>query len=406
LDHQKPLLLDPARYKVVVCGRRWGKSALALMAALRGHGPSRGFRRGAIDGGKIWWVVPEMPLSGRKTWRDLKRACRRAWTWKSELEHRIELPGGGSISVKSAKDPESLVSEGLDGIVIDEAAKMPAQAWYESLRPTLADTGGWAIFIGTPKGHNWFFSLFQHAGETPDWQRWQRPSSDNPIIPPKELEDARRDAPRYYGQEFEARFTETEGAEWPASYFPDSLWFSDYPTEIIVSALALDPSMGVGERKKGCHAAFVYGGIDKRAVCWVEAWMSQSWDANQLVDKAYEIEALRKPTAVSLETNAGQEFLGKLMLAAAKVKGRSLPLYGVYNVENKEARIRASVGPRLARGELRFRDTPSTRLLVSQLRDFPVGEYVDGPDALEQMQNLLLSIMQGKNGSGTAQAVM
>src|SRR5262249_45088933 len=136
-----------------------------------------------------------------------------------------------------------------------------------------------------------------------------------------------------------------------------------------------------------------------------EAWMSQSWDANQLVDKAYEIEALRKPTAVSLETNAGQEFLGKLMLAAAKVKGRSLPLYGVYNVENKEARIRAGVGPRLARGELRFRDTPSTRLLVSQLRDFPVGEYVDGPDALEQMQNLLLSIMQGKKGSGTAQAV-
>src|SRR5262249_56021357 len=105
-------------------------------------------------------VVPEMPLSGRKTWRDLKRACRRAWAWKSELEHRIELPGGGSISVKSAKDPESLVSEGLDGIVIDEAAKMPAQAWYESLRPTLADTAASAIFPRTPKTPNSFLRLF------------------------------------------------------------------------------------------------------------------------------------------------------------------------------------------------------------------------------------------------------
>jgi hypothetical protein len=133
--------------------------------------------------------------------------------------------------------------------------------------------------------------------------------------------------------------------------------------------------------------------------------MSQSWDANALVDKMYEIEALRKPTGCSLETNSAQEFLGRLILAAGKTKGRGLNLFGIWNTVEKEARIRAGVGPRLAGSEFRFRDTPSTRLLVSQLRDFPVAEFVDGADALEQMQNLLISIMQGKKGPGTAEAI-
>src|SRR5262249_26029280 len=152
----------------------------------------------------------------------------------------------------------------------------------------------------------------------------------------------------------------------------DSIWFDEYPADMIVSGLSLDPSMGVGERKKGCYAAFLYGGLDKRGVCWVEAWMSQSWDANALVGKMYEIEAIRKPTGCSLETNSAQEFLAKLILAAGKTTGRGLNLFGIWNTVEKEARIRAGVGPRLARSEFRFRDTPSTRLLVSQLRDFPV----------------------------------
>jgi hypothetical protein len=398
MAHQVPVLIDPSRFKVVVCGRRWGKSTLAMLAALRGHGPRRGSRLGAMDGANIWWVVPEYPLSGRKAWRDLKRACRFGWIWKSEQEHRIELVGGGSISVKTAADPESLVSEGLDGVVLDESAKMPPTAWYESLRATLSDTLGWAIFIGTPKGHNWFWDLYQHAGRTPDWNRWQQPTSVNPIIPAQELIDAQRDAPRYFGQEYLAQFIETEGAEWPATYFPESLWFSDFPNpgDVVLSGLALDPSMGKGERAKGCYAAFVYGALDKRACLWVEAWLSQSWDANQLVDRMYDLAGERNPTGASVETNGGQEFLGKLIIEAGKGKGRSLPLFGIRNMENKEARIRAGVGPRLARSEFRFRDTPGTRLLVNQLRDFPVGEFVDGPDALEQLCKLLLHIMHGR----------
>lgn len=118
LPHQLPILLSPARYKVAACGRRWGKTAVGLLSVLRGHGPTRGLRRGALDGGVVWWVAPTYGVAA-KIWRDLKRACRGGWTAKSETEHRIELPGGGCVEVKSADAPDHLRGEGLDGVVLD-----------------------------------------------------------------------------------------------------------------------------------------------------------------------------------------------------------------------------------------------------------------------------------------------
>src|SRR5215469_15278559 len=101
LNHQMPILVSPARFKLAVCGRRFGKSAVGLLAAVRGHGPWRGARRGASDRAQIWWVAPTFKIAA-EIWRDLKRATHGIWTDKSEVERRIELPGGGSVSVRSA----------------------------------------------------------------------------------------------------------------------------------------------------------------------------------------------------------------------------------------------------------------------------------------------------------------
>lgn len=188
--YQIPILLHPARNKVICAGRRWGKSVLALIAAICGHGPKDGGHRGVLDGGEVWWVAPSYPVAMRN-WRDLKHALRAAWVepnGKSETEHRIVLPGGGSISVKSADNPDSLVGPGLDGIVLEEAARIPREAWDESLRPTLAERNGWAMFISSPKGiANWFHDIFESAARMEGWARWQRPTSDNPLVSETEL---------------------------------------------------------------------------------------------------------------------------------------------------------------------------------------------------------------------------
>ena len=211
LAHQLDVLRHKARNKVVVCGRRWGKSLLGLVACVEGHGPPESGFRGALDGATIWWIAPTFP-QGVLIWRDLKKALRGAWVEKREKEMRIVLPGGGSITVKSADDPDALRGVGLDGVVVDEAAFMKEEAWVNGIRPALADRQGWALFLTTPCGMNWIADLFETAGTSEEWARWQRPTADNPIVPRKELESARRDMGELqFAQEHLAQFV-TAGA--------------------------------------------------------------------------------------------------------------------------------------------------------------------------------------------------
>jgi hypothetical protein len=390
MDHQIPCLRHPARMKVMVCGRRWGKTALGLIATLAGHGEYKGQRIGAIQGGKIWWVAPDYPTAS-EIWRDIKNACRDGWTAKHEQERRIEFSSGGAVTVRSAHDPSTLVAVGLDGLVMDEAGKTAPEAWQESLRPTLADRQGWAIFIGTPKGYNWFHQLYQHAGTAHDWARWQRPTWDNPLVPPSEIEAAKRDSPKFFGQEFGARFESLEGAEWPPEYFPDSIWFHEWPRDMVATGLALDPAQGKGEREKGCYAAFVLAGIDPRGVIWLECWASKDWDAKALAERMAMINRERVPTACSTELNGGQGFLVDTLKAASRAINVNLPLYGFTNSVDKEVRIR-TLGPLFAQSRVRIRDTPGGKIMMTQLRDFPMGEFVDCCDAAEMACRLLVHI--------------
>jgi predicted phage terminase large subunit-like protein len=201
------------------------------MATVKGHGTYRGQRRGAVDGGNIWWVAPSYKVAS-KIWRDLKRATKDAWISKNEVERRIEFPNGGAITVWSADDPESLVGDGLDGVVVDEAGKVPKEAWGESLRPALADKQGWALFIGTPKGKNWFSDTFDFADGQPNekWQRWQLPTWDNPTVTADEIEDMRADMTgAKFAQEIEAKFSEWLGDTFPRD---KAIVVTEYPRGI------------------------------------------------------------------------------------------------------------------------------------------------------------------------------
>jgi predicted phage terminase large subunit-like protein len=176
------------------------------MSVVQGHGPADSPRIGALQGGNVWWVCPTYNISNQ-IWRDLKKALIGAWVEKSEVERRIVLPGGGSITVRSTDNPDSLRGSGLDGLVIDEAAYVKEDAWAEALRPALSDREGWCIFISTPQGRNWFWKLFERVPKLGDWARWQRPTADNPKIPQTEIEAAKLElGPYKFAQEYEAQF--------------------------------------------------------------------------------------------------------------------------------------------------------------------------------------------------------
>ena len=215
--HQVPALLAPCRFKIDVHGRRWGKSVMALTAALDGHGPPERRWRGAIQGGNIWWVVPKYDLA-QDCWNRLKRATGEAYEHKDETKRVVILPGGGSVQIKTADDPEMLRSEGLDGVVFDEAAFMAEESW-PVVRPALADRQGWAWFISTPNRMNWFYRMFQAAKDDPQWYADQSPTTTE-TVPQEELDALKHELGSFrYKQEILAMFLEAGGGFFKREYF-------------------------------------------------------------------------------------------------------------------------------------------------------------------------------------------
>lgn len=193
----------PARFKVLAAGRRWGKSRLAGALSLAT----------AARGGRAWWVAPSFPQSST-AWRELKAlASPIPGRVVREDARRIGLPGGGEIVVKSADAPNSMLGEGLDLVVLDEAAYHQEDVWTRVLRPTLSDRQGRALLISTPAGPNWYHGLWLRGQEgRPDWASWRFPTVDSPFIAAEEIEEARATLPAaVFCQEYEASFVSIEG---------------------------------------------------------------------------------------------------------------------------------------------------------------------------------------------------
>ena len=123
---------------------------------------------------------------------------------------QIDLANGGSIAVRSADNPQRLRGEGLDFLVMDEAAFVKPEVWAEVLRPTLTERKGSALFISTPIGRdNWFFDLWETAEEAENWERFRFSTTDNPMIDPEEVEAARTEVGSIvFAQEYLAEFVD------------------------------------------------------------------------------------------------------------------------------------------------------------------------------------------------------
>ncbi len=186
-----------------------------------------------------------------------------------------------------------------------------------------------------------------------------------------------------------------ERSEWPEEYFTDALWFERWPFAPVVRTLAIDPSQG-HDARRGDYAAFVFIALDSSGMYFVEAELRRVPVA-ELVATAVELYLQFQPDLLGVEANQFQELVGDLLVA--ELRRRGLPHVQpmlVHNNLNKRVRIRR-LGPLLAAKRLRFKaDSPTTRLLVDQLRQFPCGDHDDGPDALEMAIRLASSLVNGR----------
>jgi hypothetical protein len=149
-------------------------------------------------------------------WRKLKNKLQDLnWVSKTnETELTITLVNGSVISLKGADNYDSLRGVGLDFIVLDEFADIDPEAWYETLRPTLSDKAGKALFIGTPRGiGNWAYEVYQNTQDDPtNWQSFSYTTLDGGQVPQEEIAQARKDLDeRTFRQEYMATFETFSG---------------------------------------------------------------------------------------------------------------------------------------------------------------------------------------------------
>lgn len=205
---QEKVLQSPARFKVMNCGRRWGKTKLAAhIITKKARKPKQ----------MLWWVAP--------TYRIVKRGYNEVLeqlppgVLASPAPPDTNFDAGRSVILKfkngtrmefySAERPEGMLGAAVDLVILDEAARMRRAVWEQTISPTLIDRLGQALIISTPRGHNWFYQVWS-KGQDPlqeNWDSWTFTTQDNPTLPEGEADRMAKDMPRLEAdQEIYAKF--------------------------------------------------------------------------------------------------------------------------------------------------------------------------------------------------------
>ena len=199
-DTRKDILNDSHRYKILCCGRRWGKTYFAIMWLLATE--LQPYER-------RWIVFPNYRQAKMVAWTILKRVFYGRECKINESDLSVTLKNNARIELKGADKEDSIRGVSLNRVVLDEYAFMKGNVWGEIIQPMLSETGGEALFVGTPTGiQNHFYDLFvKGQGTESDYQSWQFTTLDGGFIPQEEIESAKKNLDKKtFRQEYLASF--------------------------------------------------------------------------------------------------------------------------------------------------------------------------------------------------------
>ena len=196
---RREILNDPSRYKIVSSGRRFGKSYFSVLFLL--NKPLEANER-------RWIVFPTYRQAKMVSWNLLKSIFANKQATINETELSITLDNGAKIELKGADKPDSLRGVSTTMVVMDEYAFMKENVWGEIIQPTLAESKGEALFVGTPSGLNHFYDLFvKGQSDNGDYKSWQFTTLEGGFISADEIENAKKNLDkRTFQQEYEASF--------------------------------------------------------------------------------------------------------------------------------------------------------------------------------------------------------
>ena len=203
---QTTVINSGARFRVLVTGRRFGKTYLAINEIAKfASQPNK----------KVWYVAPTYRQAKTICWSELKDKLIRH-KWVKGINHSdltITLRNKSTITLRGSENFDALRGVGLDMVIFDEFSDINKEAWYEVLRPTLSDTNGHALFCGSPRGFgNWSYELFKMGETNKEWESFKYTTLEGGQVPDEEIEQAKQDLDiRTFQQEYEATFVNYSG---------------------------------------------------------------------------------------------------------------------------------------------------------------------------------------------------
>ena len=240
------------RWSIVVAHRRCGKTVACINDLIY-----KALMEGKEDG-RYAYVAPYYSQAKNIAWDYLQRFAQPVLSKANQSELWVELITGARIRLFGADNPDALRGLYLDGIVLDEYADMRPRIWGEIIRPLLADRLGWAVFIGTPKGHNGFWDVYSNALNNPEWYVKTLRASQTNLLPASELADAAKMMSQdQYLQEFECDF---ESAILGAFYGKEMRALTDSGR---ITNVEYDPLFPV-------HTAWDLGYSDDTSIWWYQ----------------------------------------------------------------------------------------------------------------------------------------
>lgn len=391
LPWQQDVFKDTTRFKVIAAGRRCGKSRLAATTLL-----IEGLR--CPQGSAVLYVSPTMGQSRQIIW-DLLLDLGKEVIQSSHVNNLdITLINGARIYVRGADRPDTLRGVSLTYAVLDEVADIKPEAWEQVIRASLSDKKGRAIFIGTPKGRNWFFDLFNLGKNDTDtdWKSWHFTTKDNPMIDPDEIQSAKKTLSSFsFKQEYMASF-DTAGSD---VFKEEWLKYGEEP-EVGGYYIACDlagfeevAKQAANSRKRLDESAIAVVKVTDEGKWWVKKIDHGRWDIKETASNI--LMAIRdyRPVAVGIERgalkNAVLPYLSDLM-RKSNVYSHIIDL--THGNRKKADRIIWSLQGRFEHGRVILNSDEDFDEFIDQLLMFPAqGVHDDLPDALSYIDQLAIT---------------
>ena len=295
-DAQQRMLRESRRYNVAVCGRRFGKTFLAADVLL--NGPRK---KGAMHGYPVALYAPTYQTM-LESWRKLVQILKPVTDQKSEQNKRIDLLTGGSVEFWSLDNPDAGRGRKYATVVIDEAAmiKRLEEAWTQNIQPLLLDYQGEAWIVSTPKGDNYFKTLFDLGFEgnnarDEQWQSWQIPTWENPYINRDDIEQMRESMPRLaFMQEIEAQFVSFAGTFIKAEHIR-----TGQPPSGMKLYQGVD--LAISMKENADYTAIVTVGVDDSGKVWIVDAVRERVGFRDALELIKEKAARWMPAGISIE---------------------------------------------------------------------------------------------------------